>query len=55
MAMGFRKACNEFGLAYLGGDTNEGKEIVIHVVLFGRVDKIVTRYGARSGLSLIHI
>ena len=49
MAMGFRTACNEFGLAYLGGDTNEGKELVIHVVLFGRVDKIVTRYGAKSG------
>lgn len=49
MAMGFRKACNEFRLEYLGGDTNEGKEIVIHVVLFGKGDKIVTRNGAKNG------
>ena len=49
LARGFRKACNEFDLELLGGDVNEGKEIVIHVVLFGKVDKIVTRSGAKSG------
>ena len=49
MARGFRKACTEFELELLGGDTNEGKEIVIHVVLFGKVDKIVPRNGARVG------
>jgi thiamine-monophosphate kinase len=49
MATGFRKACGEFDLELLGGDTNEGKEIVIHVVLFGKADKIVTRSGARNG------
>jgi len=49
MARGFRKACAEFELELLGGDTNEGKEIVIHVVLFGKVDKIVPRNGARIG------
>ena len=49
MATGFRKACNEFGLELLGGDTNEGKEIVIHVVLFGKAGKIVPRSGARNG------
>jgi len=49
MARGFRKACTEFELELLGGDTNEGKEIVIHVVLFGKVDKIVPRNGARIG------
>jgi thiamine-monophosphate kinase len=49
MAVGFRKACDEFELELLGGDTNEGKEIVIHVVLFGKADKIVTRSGARNG------
>ena len=49
MATGFRKACNEFSLEFLGGDTNEGKEIVIHVVLFGKADKIVPRSGARNG------
>ena len=49
MATGFRKACNEFDLEFLGGDTNEGKEIVIHVVLFGKAGKIVPRSGARNG------
>ena len=49
MATGFRKACDEFDLELLGGDTNEGKEIVIHVVLFGKAGKIVPRSGARNG------
>jgi thiamine-monophosphate kinase len=49
MARGFRKACNEFALEFLGGDTNEGKEVVIHVVLFGKAGKIVARSGARDG------
>ena len=49
MATGFRKACNEFSLEFLGGDTNEGREIVIHVVLFGKASKIVPRSGARDG------
>ena len=49
MAAGFRKACNEFSLEFLGGDTNEGREIVIHVVLFGKAGKIVPRSGARNG------
>ena len=49
MATGFRKACDEFDLELLGGDTNEGKEIVIHVVLFGKAGKIVPRNGARHG------
>ena len=49
MATGFRKACNEFSLEFLGGDTNEGKETVIHVVLFGKASKIVPRSGARDG------
>jgi len=49
MATGFRKACDEFDLELLGGDTNEGKEIVIHVVLFGKAGKIVPRNGARNG------
>ena len=49
MARGFRKACDEFDLELLGGDTNEGKEIVITVVLFGKACKIVARSGARNG------
>ena len=49
MAIGFRRSCNEFQLEFLGGDTNEGKELVIHVVLFGKAGKIVTRNGAKNG------
>ena len=49
MAIGFRRSCNEFQLEFLGGDTNEGKELVIHLVLFGKAGKIVTRNGAKNG------
>ncbi len=49
MATGFRKACNEFEIEFIGGDTNEGQEVVIHVVIFGKVDKIVPRNGAMDG------
>jgi thiamine-monophosphate kinase len=33
----------------LGGDTNQGKEIVFHVCLFGSAEKIVQRKGAVLG------
>ena len=46
---GFRKASKEFNISILGGDTNEGKEIVFNVCLFGIVDKIVTRKDSRKG------
>ena len=49
MAKGFRHASNEFGIRILGGDTNEGKEIVINVSIFGTTDKIVKRKGAKIG------
>jgi len=49
MAKGFRHASNEFGIRILGGDTNEGKEIVINVSIFGTTDKIVKRKGAKVG------
>ena len=49
LSTGFKKACKEFSLELLGGDTNAGKEIVIHVVLFGKVEKIVPRNGAKNG------
>ena len=49
LSTGFTKACNEFNLKLLGGDTNEGKEIVIHSVLFGSPDKIIPRNGAKIG------
>ena len=48
ISMGFKKACNEFKIEFVGGDTNEGKEIVISVVLFGKIDNMVTRNGAKN-------
>ncbi|MCI4433622.1 MAG: thiamine-phosphate kinase [Nitrosopumilus sp.] len=49
IARGLRKASDEFNITILGGDTNEGKEIVIHVCLFGIIKKIVKRKGAKIG------
>lgn len=47
-ATGFRKACKEFGISILGGDTNAGKEIVFNVCLFGSAERIVPRKGSKS-------
>jgi len=49
IASGFRKACNDYDISILGGDTNEGKEIVFNVCIFGTTDKIVTRKGSKNG------
>ena len=49
IAKGFKKASKEFDVHVLGGDTNEGKEIVFHVCVFGITDKIVPRKGAKPG------
>jgi thiamine-monophosphate kinase len=46
---GFRKACDEYGISILGGDTNEGKEIVFNVCIFGKTDRIVERKGSKRG------
>lgn len=46
---GFRKACNEYNISILGGDTNGGKEIVFNVCIFGITDRIVTRKGSKKG------
>ncbi len=46
---GFKKASKEFNVSILGGDTNEGREIVFNVCLFGIVDKIVTRKDSKKG------
>ena len=46
---GLKKAADEFGFKILGGDTNEGREVVIHVCLFGQSKKISKRRGAKSG------
>ena len=49
ISIGFRKACREFDISILGGDTNEGKEIVFNVCLFGQTDSIVSRKGSKKG------
>jgi thiamine-monophosphate kinase len=46
---GFKKACKEFDILIIGGDTNGGKEIVFNVCLFGITDRIVTRKGSKKG------
>ena len=49
IAGGFRKACDEYGISILGGDTNAGKEIVFNVCIFGKTDSIVSRKGSKKG------
>ncbi|WKT58087.1 thiamine-phosphate kinase [Candidatus Nitrosotenuis chungbukensis] len=53
IADGFRDASKEFGFKILGGDTNEGEELVLSVSFFGIADDIVHRKGARTGDSII--
>ena len=48
LAAGFAKAAKEFHIKILGGDTNEGIELVISFSLFGITEKIVKRKGAKS-------
>ncbi len=47
LAHGFSLASKEFGLEIIGGDLNEGKEIVIEVSMFGLSKKIIKRSGAK--------
>jgi thiamine-monophosphate kinase len=47
LATGFSMASKEFGVKIVGGDVNEGKEIVIDVSMFGISKKIIRRSGAR--------
>lgn len=49
IAQGFKQASEEFGIKILGGDTNEGKEFVFHVCIFGIAQRIVPRMGASPG------
>jgi thiamine-monophosphate kinase len=48
IAKGFKKACNEYGISILGGDTNAGKEIVFNVCIFGKTSSIVNRKGSKK-------
>lgn len=45
---GFKKACKEYGISIIGGDTNAGKEIVFNVCIFGNSNNIVTRKGSKK-------
>jgi thiamine-monophosphate kinase len=47
LADGVGKAAKEFDLKLIGGDTNEGRELVIQISLFGTAKKIVMRSGAK--------
>lgn len=49
IADGFKKASQEFGFSIVGGDTNQGKEIVFNVCIFGKSKKIVSRRGSKKG------
>lgn len=49
LAKGFALASKEFGVKIVGGDVNEGKEVVIDVSMFGIGRNIVGRGGARNG------
>ena len=49
LSKGFTSTCKEFKIELLGGDTNQGTEISIHVVLFGSAKKYIERKGARIG------
>ena len=48
LAKGFQSGAREFKLKILGGDTNEGKELVLTFSLFGTTKKIVNRSGAKT-------
>jgi len=49
LSKGFTSTCREFKIELLGGDTNQGTEISIHVVLFGSAKNYMKRKGARIG------
>lgn len=49
LADGFAQGSKEFDVKIVGGDVNEGKEIIIDVSMFGIGKKMVRRSGARNG------
>jgi thiamine-monophosphate kinase len=50
LAGGFLRSSKEFGVHIIGGDTNEGKELVIEVSMFGASSKkMPSRGGAKTG------
>jgi thiamine-monophosphate kinase len=54
LVLGFEKASKEFGVVFVGGDTNESKELVIDCILFSSFDSSTTnnfplRNNAKTG------
>ena len=49
LAEGFARSSREFGVQIVGGDVNEGKEIIIDVSMFGVGKKMPRRGGAKVG------
>ncbi|MEM2856100.1 MAG: thiamine-phosphate kinase [Candidatus Nitrosocaldaceae archaeon] len=49
LAKGFKVAEKEFDIKIIGGDTNEGEDLIIDVVMAGISDKIVRRDNAQIG------
>ena len=49
ISKGLSATAKEFSIKFLGGDTNEGQEIVFHVCMFGKSDRIIPRKGAKNG------
>lgn len=47
LAIGFSNASTEFDIKIVGGDVNEGKEIIIDVSMLGVSKKIIKRRGAK--------
>ncbi len=49
LAAGFAAGSREFDVKIIGGDVNQGKEIVIDVSMFGVGNRLVRRGGAKNG------
>ena len=49
ISKGFGEASKEYGIFISGGDTNEGKETVFNVCVFGKDKNITSRKGAKIG------
>ena len=48
---GIKTQCSEYGVKFLGGDLNEGSDLIIDTVSFGTCseDKLIPRVGAKNG------
>lgn len=49
LALGFEDAAKEWALKFVGGDTNEGDDLIVDCVMAGFGKRLVTRGGARPG------